>query len=192
MQYFKKCRWLIWYYDNKANLGKDWGRSHESILCFRKTEDFIFNIDQIRIPYNSHTLKYPSRPMSGKTSNFKGQSYIWQPNPLGAKPKDVINLPTLCNGMNEKTKHPTQKPEALIRKLLLASTNEGDTVVDPFSGSGTTAVVASQLKRRYLVNEQNSDYNAWAIERLKNIPSMPIDAWIALDKENLERRRKLK
>ena len=192
MQYFKKCRWLIWYYDNKANLGRDWGRSHESILCFRKTENFIFNIDQIRIPYNSHTLKYPSRPMSGKTSNFKGQSYTWQPNPLGAKPKDVINLPTLCNGMHEKTKHPTQKPEALIRKLLLASTNEGDLVVDPFSGSGTTAVVASQLKRRYLINEKNSDYNAWAIERLKNIPSMPITAWIALDKENIERRRKLK
>lgn len=192
MKYFKKCRWLVWYYDNKANLGKDWGRSHESILCLRKSDTFTFNIDSIRIPYNAHTLRYPKRPMAGKTSNFKGQGYMWQPNPLGAKPKDVITLPTICNGMNEKTKHPTQKPEALVRKLLLASTKEGELVVDPFSGSGTTAVVAKQLRRKFLANDNSAEYNAWAIERLQNVPPLTIQEWIKLDKENLERRRKLK
>lgn len=192
MNFFKKCRWLIWYYDNKANLGKDWGRSHESILCLRKTEDFTFNIDSIRIPYNSHTLKYPNRPLSGKTSSFKGQGHAWQPNPLGAKPKDVIALPTICNGMTEKTKHPTQKPEALIRKLLLASSMEGDLVVDPFSGSGTTAVVATQLKRRFVVNDNSAEYNTWAIDRLQNVSTLSISDWIKLDKDSLERRRKLK
>src|SRR5699024_5127801 len=48
---FKGCKWLIWYYRNKGNLGKDWGRSHESLLHFRKSKDFIFNIDEVRIPY---------------------------------------------------------------------------------------------------------------------------------------------
>jgi len=63
-----------------------------------------------------------------------------------AKPKNVLEVPTTCNGMNEKTKRPTQKPEELVRKIILVSSNEGDLVIDPFSGSGTTAVVASQLK----------------------------------------------
>lgn len=101
-------------------------------------------------------------------------------------------LPTICNGMAEKTKHPTQKPEALLRKLLLASSLEGDLVVDPFSGSGTTAVVATQLKRKFLVNDSNADYNSWAIDRLLKVPTLSVSDWIKLDKENLERRRRLK
>ena len=49
---FKGCKWLVWFYRNKANLGNDWGRSHESILHFRKSKDFIFNLNSVRIPYN--------------------------------------------------------------------------------------------------------------------------------------------
>jgi len=66
---FKGCKWLVWYYRNKANMGNDWGRSHESILHFRKSRDFIFNGDLVRIPYNAHTLKYPKRPQA-ETSIF--------------------------------------------------------------------------------------------------------------------------
>jgi site-specific DNA-methyltransferase (adenine-specific) len=66
---FKGCKWLIWFYRNKANLGNDWGRSHESILHFRKSKDFIFNIDEVRIPYNEHTLKYPKRSQA-ETSQY--------------------------------------------------------------------------------------------------------------------------
>ncbi|MDR1810741.1 MAG: hypothetical protein LBR34_10145, partial [Prevotella sp.] len=58
-RFFHSCRWIIWHYKNKANLGSDWGRSHESILHFRKSKNFTFNIDNIRIPYGEHTLKYP-------------------------------------------------------------------------------------------------------------------------------------
>ena len=94
--------------------------------------------------------------------------------------------------MGEKTRHPTQKPEALIRKLLLASTNENDLVVDPFSGSGTTAVVATQLRRKFLVNDNHADYNDMAINRLLCSPSMSIQEWIEHDKKEIERRRKLK
>ena len=67
-RYFHSCRWIVWHYKNKANLGKDWGRSHESILHFRKSKT-CFNIDHIRIPYGEHTLKYPSHPQA-QSSNF--------------------------------------------------------------------------------------------------------------------------
>src|SRR5579884_1019605 len=59
-RFFQGCRWLVWHYKNKANLGTDWGRSHESILHFRKSDKFTFNIDDVRIPYGNHTLKYPA------------------------------------------------------------------------------------------------------------------------------------
>ena len=63
-KFFHSCRWIVWHYKNKANLGKDWGRSHESILHFRKSKKHTFNIDHIRIPYGEHTLKYPSHPLA--------------------------------------------------------------------------------------------------------------------------------
>src|SRR5262249_8894503 len=148
---FHGCRWLIWHYMNKANLGNDWGRSHESILHLRKGGDFTFNIDDVRIPYGNHTLKYPEHPQA-ETSQYGGEKTkdrLWRPHPKGAKPRDVIEVPTTCNGMEEKTSHPTQKPEELLRKFISASSNEGDLIVDPFLGSGTTAVAAEQLKRRW-------------------------------------------
>lgn len=58
-QYFKGCRWLVWNYRNKANLGRDWGRGHESIIHFRKSAAFRLNVDDVRISYGAHTLKYP-------------------------------------------------------------------------------------------------------------------------------------
>lgn len=141
-----------------------------------------------------HNMKYPDRKQNGKNSQYGGElsNKIWQPNPNGAKPKDVINLPTTCNGMEEKTEHPTQKPEALLRKLLLASTNENDIIVDPFSGSGTTAVVATELNRKFLVNDNFNEYNKMADSRLQKIKHKSIEEWIAFDKENEERRRSLK
>jgi site-specific DNA-methyltransferase (adenine-specific) len=63
-KFFRGCRWLVWHYKNKANLGNDWGRSHESILHFRKTKKFTFNTDDVRIPYGNHTLKYPEHPQA--------------------------------------------------------------------------------------------------------------------------------
>ena len=195
MDFFKKSHWLIWYYDNKANMRNDWGRSHESILCLRKSDVFTFNTDDVRIPYNAHTRKYPTRNQSGKTSQFyneKVASSTWEPNPRGAKPKDVINIPTTCNGMAEKTKHPTQKPEELVRRLVLASTNRNEVVVDPFSGSGTTAVVCTQLGRRFIVNDMNAEYNTWADSRIKSVVNFDVESWIDFDKKNDIRRRSIR
>jgi site-specific DNA-methyltransferase (adenine-specific) len=70
--------------------------------------------------------------------------------------------------MAENTAHPTQKPEKLIAKLILASSNQGDLVLDPFAGSGTTAVVAKKLDRKYIGIEHNPLYCAWAEKRLED------------------------
>jgi len=152
---FKGCKWIVWYYRNKANLGDDWGRSHESLLHFRKDRQFTFNTDHVRIPYNSHTLKYPVRPQAetSQYGNGNGKKYLWQPNPKGAKPKDVFEIPTISNGAWEKTIHPTQKPVELVKKCILASSSKGELVVDPFGGSGTTFVVAEAFERKWIGTE---------------------------------------
>jgi len=194
MRYFKSCRWIVWHYKNKANLGNDWGRSHESILHFRKAKNIKLNIDDIRIPYGAHTLKYPSHPQA-ETSQYGNNGKrkdIWTPHPNGAKPKDVIDIPTTCNGMGESTPHPTQKPEELLRKFVLASSNKGEIVLDPFSGSGTSLVVAEQLERNWLGCEREMEYNIWAINRLENVRRMSVAEWIDYDRKTAERRESIR
>ena len=175
---FKGCKWLVWYYRNKANLGNDWGRSHESLLHFRKSRTFIFNIDDIRVPYNAHTLRYPVRPQARTSMYSNGKSeYVWSPNPAGAKPKDVFELLTLSNHSWEKTIHPTQKPIELAKKVIRASSNQDSLIVDPFGGSGTTYAIAEALNRCWLGSEINPEYCGIIKERL-------------LDKTHIQRIRK--
>jgi site-specific DNA-methyltransferase (adenine-specific) len=165
-QRFDGCRWLVWYYRNKANLGSDWGRSHESILHLRR-KGARLDVDAVRIPYNGHTTKYPARAQATSSQYDRGTKRDkWEPNPLGAKPRDVFEIPVICNGMAEKTPHATQKPEALIEKLILASSAPGALVVDPFVGSGTTAVVAARLGRRFLAGDADATYVGLTRERL--------------------------
>ncbi|WP_018264906.1 DNA-methyltransferase [Methylosinus sp. LW4] len=194
-KYFAHCRWLVWHYKNKANLGGDWGRSHESIMHLRKSDAFKLNIDDVRVPYGAHTLKYPSHPQAETSAYGKGSKKHrdnWLPNPKGAKPKDVFDIPTTCNGMGEKTPHPTQKPEELLRKLVLASSEQNALVIDPFSGSGTTVVVAEQLARRWMGCDLDATYNGWAIERIKGVVRMPVESWIENDRKIAERRESIR
>lgn len=192
MPFFHGCRWIVWHYKNKANLGNDWGRSHESILHFRKSKKFTFNIDSIRIPYSEHTLKYPEHPQAETSQYGKGNGGHWVPNPLGAKPKDVIEVPTTCNGMNEKTAHPTQKPEELLRRIILSSSNVGDVVLDPFLGSGTTAVTAEQLNRKWYGCDLSQEYLEWAIARIEAVEVRSIEEWRQHDASNLKRRNSIR
>ncbi len=191
-RFFQGCRWLVWHYKNKANLGADWGRSHESILHLRKSRQFTLNVDSVRIPYGNHTLKYPEHPQAETSQYGKGRTnHLWQPNPKGAKPRDVLEIPTTCNGMHEKTPHPTQKPEELLRKIVLASSTPGDLVIDPFLGSGTTAVVAEQLLRRWKGCDISLEYCQWAAHRIELVEDWPIEKWIQYDLENAERRKSI-
>lgn len=193
-KFFQGCRWLVWHYKNKANLGGDWGRSHESILHFRKSKQFTMNIDDVRLPYSEHTLKYPEHPQAETSQYGKGnqKGRLWHPHPKGAKPKDVLEIPTTCNGMHEKTPHPTQKPEELLRAIVLASSNPGDLVLDAFLGSGTTAVVAEQLGRRWLGCDSNLEYCCWAAERIELVEDWPVEKWIRYDQENAARRKSIR
>ena len=88
-EYFARCKWLVWFYKNKANLTKDWGRSHESILHYRKSKRFVFNVNEVRIPYGNHTVKYPVHPQapSSQYAHGKPREKHWRPHPDGAKPK---------------------------------------------------------------------------------------------------------
>ncbi len=192
--YFQGCRWLVWHYKNKANLGSDWGRSHESLLHFRKSKQFTMNVDDVRIPYGDHTLKYPAHPQAETSQYGKGRDKgrLWHPHPSGAKPKDVLEIPTTCNGMHEKTPHPTQKPEELLRAIVLASSNPGDLVLDAFLGSGTTAVVAEQLGRRWLGCDRSPEYCGWAAERIELVEDWPIEKWMRYDQENAARRKSIR
>ncbi|MBL4846730.1 MAG: site-specific DNA-methyltransferase [Planctomycetes bacterium] len=159
-------RWLTWYYRNKANLRDDWGRSHEAVLCLRKGKRFTFNTDPVRVPYNRHTTRYPERTQA-KTSQYGGErKERWKPHPLGARPRDVLEAPVLSNGTREKTAHPTQKPVQLIRKLVLASSDPGERVVDPFGGSGTTALVAELNERHWVTIERDPTYVELARARI--------------------------
>ena len=194
-RFFQGCRWLVWHYKNKANLGADWGRSHESILHFRKSKQFTFNLDEVRIPYGNHTLRYPDHPQADSSQygkNHNNKKHLWQPHPGGAKPKDVLEIPTTCNGMHEKTPHPTQKPEELLRKIVRASSNPDDLVVDPFLGSGTTAVVAEQLKRQWKGCDNSLEYCQWAADRIELVEDWPIEKWMRYDQENAERRKSIR
>lgn len=164
---FAGCRWLVWFYKNKANLGSDWGRSHESILHLRKKSRVRLNVDSVRVPYNAHTKRYPVRVQAVSSQYGQGKRRDrWEPHPLGAKPRDVFEIPVLCNGTEEKTPHPTQKPEELIRRFVEGTSNPGDLVLDPFGGSGTTAVVAERTGRRWLVGDADPRYVTVARKRL--------------------------
>ncbi len=195
---FKNCRWLVWHYRNKPSLGKnDWVRSHESILHFRKKKKFTFNMDSIREPYNVHTLTYPERAQGvtsqyGNGNNKYNEQTNWSPNGQGAKPRDVFIIPAICNQTPERVKHPTQKPEELLRKLILATTNEGDIVYDPFGGSGTTYAVCEQLNRRWFGSELDKEYCQIISERIKKIPQKSIDYWISIDEKRNAHRAKVR
>lgn len=185
------CRWLVWHYRNKGNLGRDWGRSHESVLHLRKA-GFRLNVDGARVPYNAHTLRYPEHPQAA-TSQFGGaggKGYTWRPHPLGAKPRDVIEIPTLTNGMAEKTAHPTQKPFELVRRLVAAATAPGDLVVDPFGGSGTTYLACEALGRDWLGCELDPGFRALILRRLETGENGP--AAERAEARRREQRRKLR
>ena len=192
--YFAEGRWLVWHYKNKANLTTGWGRSHESLIHFRKAERTALQLDKIRIPYGAHTLKYPSHPQaaSSRYGNGKVRDGLWAPHPDGAKPRDVLEIPVTSNGMKEKTPHPTQKPEELLRYLLLASSRPGDVVLDPFAGSGTTLVAAEQLGRAWLGCDSSHEYCRWTVTRIERVTDRGEGHWRSVDRETAARRTSIR
>jgi DNA modification methylase len=134
---------IVWVYHGPSPIRSAFNRKHDTILAYTKSEDYTFNVDEVRIPYSPRTLKTfasSSKAGFGKKPNLK----------RGKVPEDWWYFPVVARLHNERTGYPTQKPEALLERIILASSNPGDIVADFFSGSGTTAVVAHRLGRRWL------------------------------------------
>jgi DNA modification methylase len=137
--------WITWHYTQGIGKIKGFSPRHDDILMFTKTNDFKFNLDSIRIPQ-----KY-----------YRGIN-----NMRGANPGNVWEFSHIHYCQANRQNHPTQKPEALFERMILASTNTGDLVLDPFCGSGTALRVCQQTKRRGIGIEINNDYVQMTKERL--------------------------
>lgn len=94
--------------------------------------------------------------------------------------------------MEWEKRHPTQKPEELLRKIILASSNKGDIILDPFVGSGTTAVCAKQLERIWIGIDKSEEYLKWAVERLDKVQKRTTEEWIQYDKSIVSRRETIR
>jgi len=129
--------WITWHYTQGMGRTRGFSPRHEDILYFTKSDRFIFNLDDVRIPQ-----KY----------------YRKRNNMQGANPGDVWQFSHIHYSNPERVAHPTQKPEALMKRIILASSNKGDVVLDPFVGSGTTCVVANFLKRKWIGFDINPEY----------------------------------
>ena len=139
----------------------NWINCLEDIWFFTKSKDYTFNINDVKIqrkvlaPYRDETGKAKDWNDSGdEKTRLTYPSNIWTD----------ISIPFWS--MPENTDHPTQKPEKLIAKLILASSNKGDVVLDPFLGSGTTAVTAKKLERKFIGIEKEQEYVALSQKRL--------------------------
>ena len=161
---------IIWRIEHGLHASLRFSGRYETISWFTKTDDYTFNLDPVRIPQ-----KYP-----GKTHYKKGEKY-GQPsgNPLGKNPGDVWdiivqdmegeiwNIPNVKANHPEKTEHPAQYPIELVQRLVLALTNEGDTVLDPFGGVGSSALASLLLNRKAISVERDEKYIDITIERVK-------------------------
>ena len=121
---------------------------HDTIGFFAKSKDYHFDIDAIRIPYDEETKKARSR------SIFVGKKWL----EVGYNPKDVWSVSRLHAIHAEREDHPTQKPLEIIERMVKASCPVHGVVLDPFMGSGTTAMAAHRLKRHFIGFEINPDY----------------------------------
>jgi DNA modification methylase len=139
---------IIWYYRGGAVSPKNWGRRHDSILVYSRSGDWVFNVDPVRTPYSEESMER----LKYKAKVFRGERVYsgYEPHPLGKHPDDVWELQPLMPSEKLRTGYPTQKPPDLVERVILASSNPNDVVLDAFLGSGTTAAVAERHGRRWI------------------------------------------
>lgn len=138
---------IIWAYRGGGSPKTDFGRRHDVIFRYSKTDEYTFNADSVRIPYQAEGIGRTDDAMWGK---HKGTDKIYKPNPLGKIPEDWWLINPLNQNDPERLGYPTQKPKELLRRIVLASSSEGEIVLDPFCGCGTTISVAQELNRKWI------------------------------------------
>jgi len=132
---------------------------HDNIGFFAVSKNYYFDLDPVRIPYDAATKKARSRKI------FEGSRWL----ELGYNPKDVWSVSRLHRQHAERVDHPTQKPLEIVERMVLASCPPGGRVLDPFMGSGTTAVACARQKREFVGYEINESYCAIARERVSAV-----------------------
>lgn len=161
-KYFHIQNRITWQREKGRGALSNWKNGMEDIWFATMSKDYTFNVEAVKsrrrviAPY-----KVDGKPKDWEETlegNFRNTcpSNFW----------DDISIPYWS--MPENTAHPTQKPEKLLAKLILASSNEEDIVFDPFLGSGSTSVCAKKLGRHYVGIEQNEQYCIWAEKRLES------------------------
>lgn len=150
---------IVWNYGAGVAGKKFFSPRNEKFLWYVKDQDnYTFNLDEVRDP----NVKYPNQKKNGKI----------KVNSQGKNPTDVWQFPKVTSGKNraskERTSHPAQFPIKVIERIIKASSNSQEIVLDPFLGSGTTAIVALELNRQFIGFEIRKDYCDIAVNRLKN------------------------
>jgi DNA modification methylase len=171
---FKLRNRIIWTFEHGLHGKKRLSGRYETLLWFTKSDEYTFNLDSVRVP-----SKYPGK------RNYKPGPNYGKPsgNPLGKNPSDVWkimerdweslfwDIPNVKANHPEKTLHPCQFPIELVERCVLALTNEGDMVLDPFSGVGSAMLAALQNSRKAIGCEKESQYIDIAKERVNMLES---------------------
>jgi site-specific DNA-methyltransferase (adenine-specific) len=159
-KYLKIQTRITWEREKGRGALSNWKNSSEDIWFCTKSDNYTFNVEAVKLkrrvvaPYKSNGKPKDWEKTEEGNFRFTHPSNLWTD----------ISVPFWS--MPENTDHPTQKPEKLVAKIILASSNEGDTILDPFLGSGTTSVVAKKLGRKYVGIEIDEVYCALAEKRL--------------------------
>jgi adenine-specific DNA-methyltransferase len=147
---------IMWHFEHGLHCSKRFSGRYETILWFTKGERYLFNLDPVRVPQKYPGKKYFKGPKAGQYSC----------HPLGKNPGDVWVIPNVKHNHIEKTTHPCQFPVELVERLVLALTQEGDLVIDPYMGVGSTAVAAVRHRRRTAGADIVPQYLAIARDRV--------------------------
>ena len=145
---------IVWYYGGGGASKRRFGRKHDSILFYSKSNDWIFNLDDIRVP---HKWVDGQLRADGSERSEKGKI-----------PDDVIELHGVMPWAGERTGYPTQKPLALYERIINASSNKNDVVLDPFAGCATTCVAAERLGRDWISIDINEEATGVIRDRLQS------------------------
>lgn len=150
---------IVWHFRHGLNETTRFSGRHEAILWFTKGDDYPFNLDAVRVP-----SRYPNK------KHFKGEKKgEISSNPKGMNPGDVWDIPNVKSNHVEKTSHPCQFPVGMIERLVLALTNEGDTVLDPFVGTGSSVIAAVKNGRRGIGCDISRNYVKLAKNRMQQL-----------------------
>ena len=160
-KYFHIQNRITWQREKGRGALRNWKNGMEDIWFATVSKTYTFHVDDVKI---RRRVIAPYR-VDGKPKDWEETAEGNFRNTYPSNFWDDISIPYWS--MPENTGHPTQKPEKLIAKLILASSDPGDVVFDPFAGSGTTAVTAKKLGRHFISIEQNEQYCVWAEKRLE-------------------------